>query len=437
MLERLEPKMGLARSRELRGRLSSAIDSDERISAEWELAVFQCLEEIGTLEFPDATTRSSDVIFKDRTTGEQLQVEVTAISDRGLHDKNPVEAFSRHLGKVASDLRLTAHGAFNYQIGHIEVDDQFILGVPTRQGMQAFFRTPEFTDFLARIRANLDKTHRFDFECRGAKSAVTFQPRAQYATGNYIAHDVILDLQRNHIVKRLKKKATQIRESGQSLPAIVVLCDGGCRAMKSQVAGPGKPKFDDVIGVFLNGRPHQQAGPLILQNGIPQGSRRINAVIALAVNEDFKVFGGIQRRYDKRYIMNGSNVLYPLAPQIVESMCDSFKFLPKISSSPINARRTYRYPPHYGGGSMSAGRTGRMKAKISLLTLQGLLSGEISHSDFVRDHGDIGNVISKAIRDGKMISKIEIERCPDEDDDWVHLEFDEQAPDKLFATRSK
>jgi len=72
-----------------------------------------------------------------------------------------------------------------------------------------------------------------------------------------------------------------------------------------------------------------------------------------------------------------------------------------------------------------------------LLTLQGLLSGEISHAEFIRDHGHIGKAISKVVREGKMISKIEIERCPDEDDDWVHLEFDEPAPDKLFITHQK
>lgn len=437
MLERLEPSLGPARSQELRARLSSAVDGDERISAEWELAVFQCVTEIGELEFPDGTTRSADVIFKSRTTGEQLQVEITAISDRGLHDKNPVEDFSRRLGKVAYSLRDTARGALDYQIGHIEVDGQYILGVPARQDMQVFFGSPEFKDFLTRIRANPEKTLRFDFECRGAKSWIAFRPGAQYASGGHIAHDVTLDLQRNHIVRRLKKKDEQIRASKCALPAIVVLCDGGCRAMKSQITGPGKPRFDDVISVFLNGKTHQQAGSWILQKGTSQGTRRINAVIVIAVNEDFAIFGSLRRHYGIRYIMNNGDVHHPLALNTVEPILDSFKSLPKISSSPINARRTYRYPPHYGGGAIGTGRTGLMNAKISLLTFQGLLSGEITHAEFARDHDEIGKVISKVIREGKMISKINIERCPDEDDDWVHLEFDEPAPDKLFTTRQK
>ena len=75
-----------------------------------------------------------------------------------------------------------------------------------------------------------------------------------------------------------------------------------------------------------------------------------------------------------------------------------------------------------------------MRVKISLLTLQGLLSGTISHAEFVRNHDDIGRMIARVLHEGKMISRIEIERCADEDDDWVHLEFDESAPDKLFTT---
>lgn len=429
--------MGPARSHELKARLASAIDGNERISAEWEIAIFHCLAQIGELEFPEGTARSADIIFKDRITGERLQVEITAISDRGLQDKNPVEEFSMCLGKVAYSLRETAHGVLDYRIGYIEVDNSYILGVPARRDMQTFFRSPEFTDFLSRIRANPAMTHRFDFECRGAKSWIAFRPGAQYASGGHIAHEVILDLQRNHIVRRLKKKDEQIRESGRSLPAIVVLCDGGCRSMRSQMNNPGKPRFNDVVNVFLNGRLHQQAGPWVLQKGISQGSRRINAVIVIAVKEDFVVLGGIQRGYDIRYIMNNGDVYYTLTPKAVEPIRNSFKFLPQISSTPINARRTYRYPPHYGGGSMSAGRSGLMKIKISLLTLQALLSGEISHAEFARDHGDIGKAISKAIRDGMMISKIDIEHCPDEDDDWAHLEFDRPAPDKLFASISK
>lgn len=437
MLDGLEPVMGPTRSRELKARLASAIDGNERISAEWEIAVFHCLAQLGELEFPEGATRSADVIFKDRITGERLQVEITAISDRGLHDKNPVEDFSRQINQIVHGLGETVRGAIDYRIGHIEIDNGLILGVPARRDMQAFFQSPEFTGFLSRIRANPEMTHRFDFECRGAKSWVAFRPGAQCASGGHIAHEVILDLQRNHIVGRLKKKDAQIRESGRSLPAIVVLCDGGCRAIRSRMNNPGKPRFDDVVNVFLNGRPQQQAGPWVLQKGISQGSRRINAVIVIAVKEDFVVFDGIQRGYDIRHIMNHGKVYNTLTLKTVELIRDCFKFLPPISSTPVNARRTYPYPPHYGGGAMGAGKGSLMKVKISLLTLQALLSGEISHAEFARDHGDLGKAISKAIHDGMMISKIEIEHCPDEDDDWAHLEFDRPAPDRLFTSAQK
>lgn len=437
MLESLEPKIGPGRSRDLRRRLSGAVDGNDRISAEWELAVFQCLDQIGEIEFPDGTSRSADIIFKSRVTGEQVLIEVTAISDRGLHDKNPVEEFIRRLDRIVYEMRESAAGVIDYQIGHIEVDGRFVLGVPDRRSMEPFFRSPEFTAFLASIRANPKETCRYDFECRGVKSWLTFRPGIRGASGGHIAHDVILDLQRNHIANRLKKKDAQIRESGRALPAVLVLCDGNCRAMRSKLAGPGRPTFDDVLNVFLNGRPHHQTGPWILQQGIPQRTRRINAVIVIAVNEELGFYGGVKRRSEVRSFMNAGNVRYPLSPGDVEQIRDSLSLLPRISTSPINARRLYRFPPHYGGGSISDGGCGLMKVKISLLTLQGLLSGEISHEKFARDHGDIGSAISRAIREGKMISKIRIERCLDEDDDWVHLEFNETAPDKLFAERQQ
>ncbi|MBF6571157.1 MAG: hypothetical protein IVW54_20020 [Candidatus Binataceae bacterium] len=73
-----------------------------------------------------------------------------------------------------------------------------------------------------------------------------------------------------------------------------------------------------------------------------------------------------------------------------------------------------------------------MKIKLSLLTLQGLLNGTVTQVDFMRDHRDLETAMLKAKIEGRMISKIEIESCPDEDDDWVHIEFGERHPGRLF-----
>ena len=433
LLADLAPILPQERQAELRARLASSADGDGPVSAEWELAVYSCLRRAGTLEFPSTTGRQPDLIFTSAATGEQAMLEITAVSDRGLHDKNPVEDFSRYLGKIAYKLRPII-GTLDYQVGSREVEGDIVLGIPDRADMARFFRSDGFREFIGRIRRAPHESHRYDFECRGSAGGIAFRPGAQFGSGSYPSFDHINDLRRNQIVSRLRKKAQQLRDSKLGLPGIVVLCDGDCATLKSRTTGVGNPRFEDVVDVFLNGRPHQQAGQFVMQQGIPPATRRINSIVIVAAHENMRFLGpGVERSFQVRYAFNRGEVYRPLKPETAESLCESLHHnLPPIRTSPVNARRTYPYPFHYGGWSLSAGAKGTVKIKISLLTLQGLLDGSIKQTDFVRDHRDLEARLTRNLVEGRMISDIRVERCPDEDDDWVHIEFDQRHPDRLF-----
>ena len=433
LLADIAPVLPPEKQAELVARLASSADGDGPISAEWELAVYSCLRTAGTLEFPSTIGRQPDLIFTSAATGERAMVEITAVSDRGLRDKNPVEDFSRRVGKIAYKLRPIV-GTLDYQVESREVDGEIILGVPDRADMAGFFRSDGFREFIGRIRKAPHETHRYDFECRGSGGRIAFRPGEHFSSGSYPSFDHINDLRRNPIVSRLRKKDQQLRESNLELPGIVVLCDGDCAVLKSKMTGVGKPRFEDTVDIFLNGRPHQQAGQFVLQQGIPPATRRINAIVVVAAHENVRFLGpGVERFLQVRYAFNRGEVYWPLKPETVESICASLhhNVLP-IRTSPLNARRTYPYPFHYGGWSLSAGAKGTMKIKISLLTLQGLLDGSIKQADFLRDHRDLEPRLMRNMIEGRMISDIRIERRPDEDDDWVHIEFSERRPDRLF-----
>ena len=70
--------------------------------------------------------------------------------------------------------------------------------------------------------------------------------------------------------------------------------------------------------------------------------------------------------------------------------------------------------------------------KISLLTLQKILIGEISYDDFARDHQLHLEQLRRLDSEGLMISSIEIDPAADSDDDWVTLTFGEKQPKRLF-----
>ena len=427
------PNLPDSKAAELKARLSSAIDGDHRISAEWEIVVFSCLSKIGNLDFFEDVegSRSVDVIFTSRDTGERVQIEITAISDNGLHSQNPINIFSKRLSKLSAKLQPKAHGALDFRIGHVKTGDKLVLGIPLEKDMDIFFSSAEMKEFLKRISANPEIEHRFEFAYRGSSSCLIFRPGKTTSSGGYIAHDVILDLQKNHIVNRLKKKANQIREGNVALPAIVILCDGNCRALHTDGFHGMHPSVDQIIHTFLNGRPHWQSGQFVLQKGINQSSSRINAVVVLAVKEKREVLFHSRNKYTEgKYYLATEEVQHKINPNLVEKVARSFIALPRPSTSPLNARREYRYPEKYGGGSIQGSN---MAVRISLLALQGLLGGTISHAEFIRDHGMLSDQIMNAIKRGQMISKLEVEYCPDDDDDWVAIEFDRIAPKRLFA----
>lgn len=433
LLGAMEPALGPKKTNEFRSSLSPGPTGEGAIAAEWELAVLNRLATAGALEFLDTTERNVDAVFTAAATGERAMVEITAISDQGLHDKFPVDAFSERLGKIAYGLRPAATGTLDYQFGQSELNNELAIGVPEKSKLDEFFTSATFKAFLAAIRNEPTKPRKYDFDCRGARSWIAFRPGQQYTHGSYAAFDGLKDLRKNHVTARLKKKDQQLRASNQALPGIVVLCDGHCAALKSRMASLGKPRFEDAVDVFLNGRPKLNAGPIVLQQGLPSSTRRINAVIVIGVREQQEGFGHrFKRFFEVRYAFNRGNVLYPLAEQTVQAICQGFSDLPPISTTPINARREYRFPAHYGGWTLSPMADGGIRLKISLLGLQGLLAGTISRDEFVRDHREFETTMLRAQVEGRMISKIQVETCPDDDDDWVTIEFGQRNPARLF-----
>lgn len=429
LLTEISEKLSDERRNDILARLISG--GDDAIAAEWEVAVFACLGRTGCLEFPPKRQGLSDpdVIYESRTSGERMLVEITAISDKGLRAKNAVHLFSEMLNGEARKLQSAVPGTFQFQLGYVKVNGKIVLGIPERREMNAFFKGREFRGFVRDITSNPGKPLQLHFECRGARSTLAFQPGAKFSGGGHIAHELILDIERNHISSRLESKHRQIKSADLGLPAIVILCDGGCRALSSTMFGPGAPTLNNVIDAFLNGNWFPQPGPPMR----PKTSR-INAVVIAAATErrDFST-SRTDRRVEVRYLCKRGGADYQLSDEAIDDLARALQLLPRPHIMPINARQDFKRPPFYGGGEIGS-HNGRRAVKISLLTLQALLAGNLTQAEFARDHEIIAKVISKHTAEGRMISKMEVEKCPEDDDDWVRIEFDEISPKNLFQS---
>ena len=75
------------------------------------------------------------------------------------------------------------------------------------------------------------------------------------------------------------------------------------------------------------------------------------------------------------------------------------------------------------------------KISMSLLTLQGLLSGAISHQRFSESHELLVQHLRGLDDQGAMISEIEVKSCPAVDDDEVIITFNGTKPRHLFERK--
>ena len=68
------------------------------------------------------------------------------------------------------------------------------------------------------------------------------------------------------------------------------------------------------------------------------------------------------------------------------------------------------------------------RVKMSLLTLQGLLTGRISQADFAEGHPELVGKLRRDESMGLAFSSVNIEFDENDDDDWVVFELGRSSP---------
>lgn len=433
MLDELAPSLSPHRVRELEAKMRAR--NDQTVPSEWEIAVGYALSRVGKVIDPGSHRPGNpDFIFIANGSSKEIVVEVTALSDQNADRENAIDDFTARLHAVAASAGITQTlGTFSWKLGDAEVNGRIIIGIPDRRDIDAFFKANEFKGFLHNIKASPLVARSFQFEVRGSKSEISFSPgRHQFASGGHRSYKVARAIDDAGVFNRLKSKEKQLSKAALNLPAIVFLCDNDSHLLRhDQLNAPGTFKIEDIVTTFLDGRRHWQQGPWILQQGMPKHGNRVHAVVTLTVNQPWQVFGGQGRRELRgRFIPASHCASHIQSTSFLELINAAVEQLPAPVATPCNAMNTYRWPPFFGGGAMTGN-----KVKISLLTLQKLIVGEMSYDEFARGHDMLATQMRRLATQGQMISGISIEHQRDADDDWVVLEFDETHPDRLFDAR--
>lgn len=324
-------------------------------------------------------------------------------------------------------------GGTNLRIGHSGSGAQLKLALPALRDIAKFFESPEFVAFVESIRREPLGEHRLKFSAHNSATTITFEPRATTSIASHPSYRGLDSLRKNPIVNRLNDKDRQLSQSAVRHPSIVVIADNDCEALQ-QHGGRHEPRVEQVVDVFLNGRPERRHGPLILQTPVSPRAHAITGVLLLVVREG-RHPGGRQRRFiEARYVRNRRQP--PLPADVMTALDAAVAALPPVQQLPVNAKTSWRFPWHYGGYEIGSGEK-MTRFKLSVETIQGLLTGTLPFDQFARHHEHVVQVMRGAVERGQRISSFRVERCPDEDDDWVTIEFAAIDPEEAALVRRR
>lgn len=433
MLTRLANFLDQVRVRELEAKLEK--ETGQTRAAEWEVAIGYALSHVGRIEgFNQQRGGNPDYIWTPEE--RPIIVEVTSVSDLALHDHNPVQLFTSELNRVAARLGIAKHGVLNYQFGSVEEGDRVTVAVPAKKDHAEFFRRADIKAFFNQIKFEPDRQHTYSFFERGAASSITYEPGRKYSSGGgYRSYTLPQTYRHAPVFNALKKKERQIKESGATHPSILFICDNDCDALQQAHTSTTGTRLGmrDIVGLFLNGQRGRMIGELVWRQGVPAQARKIHAVIWISVKENWALFVPHRTLALSPHIEYADYAdPYLRSNEFLNQVNQALSCLPIPHRTPRNAATERRYPKHYGGWTMSA-----TEVKFSALTLQKLLTGEISHEEFRRDHPELIAQLKRYSDQGLMIDFASIEACENEDDDWIKLRFLGRNPEKLFSNAKR
>jgi hypothetical protein len=390
--------------------------SDDYVATEWEVALLWAFAQFGNvLHEPKHGQRPIDLFFESRDRVLQFAADIVAISDRGLHEKNPISRFQDELWKRIYKAKIQTGGFFfkveeQQPIPHRGTKRKRRLLLPPASEFSTYIFNADFETFLERIRnePHIQHTHYSRHPSPAVAVMIQYLPgRVGVATASYGSYTSTTVKDDNPLFNALRRKAAQLKQSAWDGIRGVIVCDGGSR-MFNEMANWATFNMTEVIREFF--RTHHS----------------VDFVVILGIKDE-SLFHGERSRHrvePKIFVRSKDADWLPKLEALVPRVTNT---LPSIQQSPENAinemkwnRSTIYTKPYLGGSTMEEDRI-QMSAREFL----DLLAGRLDQKRFMQNHDAGGgkSIFSIFQAKGKMITGARLERRPDEDDDLLILEF--------------
>ena len=391
--------------------------SPDRLAAMWEAVVLS-----GFMSQPDfvhevplENGRKPDFQFRLPDSGIPVVGDVTSVSDKGPKKDNPIELLMEDIGRIAAK-RGSDLSQFDIRVDAADVGDyrkrKIVLKLPKGPHRQRFLKEELTPYIIERLKAE-DYGHKKVFSSEEYNIEVTFKPKSQFVSYGHPSFTSVLHIDRNPIWNALKSKAEQLRGAPAGTLRILILCDGGCEAMRDR--GLSSPVGrDEIVKDFLR----RETG--------------IDMVITMTVKDERQPIGPSRRVHHWSWSVKEawlqSNAENSAVAAEVEQVINAFgSRVPKPASNAQSAVKNCLTMDYgigaWGGYTMSGNRI-----EIPARSLQRVLAGEVSVEEFNRDHGwPNGNRFASALANGQTISSMTMTRRSENDDDYIEITFSPDA----------
>ena len=396
--------------------------SNDYVATEWEVILLRGFAKFGTvLHEPTLGQRQIDLIFESFDGKLKFAADVAAISDQSLHDKNPIDRFRDELSMRVKKSKIDT-GRFVFRVEEEQPAPYRGTGKKRRLLLPSVGEFPNlvfntaFDKYIDTIRKEPqhERDHHVLNSSPDVDITIQYQPGAGKGVGgtSYGSYTGTTVRDDNPLYNTLKNKAIQLRQSGYKGIRGIIVCDRGSRIF-TEMSNWSTYTMHEVVNEFFR---QNESVAFVMTIGIKSSSSTFE--------------GRFHNDFEPKLFVNGSSEdwvsnLDHLFSRVVSS-------LPAIYQTPENAmnslkwnQSTKRTKPFLGGSILRGN-----EIRISARELLDLLAGRLDQARFAENHavGGGNNIFSLYQAQGKMIKRAEVERRPEEDDDWVILEFSTDDP---------
>jgi hypothetical protein len=383
---------------------------EEYLSTEWEIAILNAFSKLGNVKHEPKEyggSRLLDVVFDSPAI--QFGADVATVSDKNLHERNPVDRIWLEIEKEVRKRGITT-GGFDVDIGSKPGALQgrgvrHDLLIPPVAKLKEIVFNAEFKRFMHEVATEPQTRRHFYVRNSMADIRIGYDPNSRTWGGSHLAYTNANIVDDNPVFNALKRKAPHPKQSRYPGMRGVIVCDGGC-----QILGEGGTNWAEY-----------SIGQVVSELARKNSSIGFIATIGLRHDRSDRIGRGHHSPALSVWVSPDRAAEKQPLISVLEKMVSH---LPTFETSAGNAlSRVMSGQPqlgsHFGGSTVG----GDQYIKLSAIGILQLLAGTISYQEFAERHGfnernSLGNAFANAVRAGRVIRNCKIESGGEEDDDW-------------------